>query len=170
MGRILTLLLLVLLLCFNNDASLYAKGKKNQDVVSLGEKPLSCLSEKAKQFVNKHFEAYEFKNCKKEKSKQTLFFSSMGYIEFSPEGDWKRIDGIAMQLPSSLLKEIPASVGDYLKKKYSGSGLRKIVRKKEGYVIRLIYPKTIKLKFNLEGELIEEVEDPVKSSEVESSK
>ena len=169
MGRILTLLLIVVF-CFSSNTFISGRARKNQEVILSDEKPLSCLPEKAKQFVNKHFEAYEFKNCKKEKSKLTLFFSSMGFIEFSPEGDWKRIDGIAMQLPSSLLKELPESVGDFLKKKYSGSGLRKVVRKKEGYVIRFIYPKNIKLKFDLKGNLLEETEVIVDVSEADTLK
>lgn len=168
MKRLLTLMVLVLF-SFNGNIVIYGSGGKQQYVVSSEENPLSCLPEKAKQFVKRHFEAYEFKNCKKEKSKFTLFFSSMGYLEFSPEGDWRKIDGIAMQLPSSLLEEMPDGIGNCLKKKYSGSGLRKVSKKKDGYIVRFIYPKTIKLKFDLEGNLIEETEDPVKSSEVECS-
>lgn len=116
--------------------------------------PITILPGKAQQFIRYHFKAYQFDELKKIKRGLRLFFLANGYIEFDVHGTWRDINGEAMQLPSSLLKELPEPAVSYIKKGYKGTGLKRIVKKNDSYMIWFIFPKDALLVFDLEGKLL----------------
>lgn len=116
--------------------------------------PIVKLPEKAQHFIRYHFNAYQFDELKKIKRGSRLFFLTIGYIEFDVHGIWRDINGGAMQLPSSLVKELPEPAIDYIKKGYKGTGIKRLVRKKDSYMVWFIFPKDALLVFDLKGKVL----------------
>lgn len=116
--------------------------------------PIEKLPEKARLFIEHYFTAYEFDELEKIKGGSRLFFLTIGYIEFDVRGAWRDVNGGAMQLPSSLVKELPEPAVRYIKKGYERTGLKRIVRNKDSYTIWFIFPKDAVLVFDVKGKVL----------------
>lgn len=136
-----------------------------QGVVTVGQKSVESesemvekLPEKAQVFVKHYFSAYQFAEFDKDKQGYRLYFVSLGCIKFNPAGEWSEIDGVAMQLPSDLKKELPQHAVSYMSENYNYSGMKKIVRNKDSFTVEFIYPKNAKLVFDTKGKLLSDTQ------------
>lgn len=153
------ILLVIFLIVLIGNTVTVKGGTKASEVLFVSEEELiDKLPEKAQTFVKQYFSAYQFGESEKNKHGYYLFFVTLGYIRFDAQGEWKEIDGVAMQLPSALTKELPQSAVDYMKRHYNGSGLKKIVRHKNSFNIQFIFPKNSMVTFDAGGKLLSDTQ------------
>lgn len=80
-------------------------------------------------------------------------------ITFERRGNWEEINARKNDISAALEQILPYSLSSYVKTNYPDKKIRKVERKKYGYLVVLSKPESIKLEFNKSGSFISKREN-----------
>lgn len=106
-------------------------------------------------FLNKHFA-----NASVVEIQKTLDFDYEVKLDngvditFERRGNWEEINARKNDISATFEQILPHNLYSYVKANYPGKKIRKVERKKYGYLVTLNKPESIKLEFNKNGSFI----------------
>lgn len=80
-------------------------------------------------------------------------------ITFERRGNWEEINARKNDISTTLGEILPYSLVSYVQTHYPEKKIRKVERKKYGYLVTLNKPKSVRLEFNKSGSFISKKED-----------
>ena len=114
--------------------------------------PFQSLPAPARTFISTHYADMPVPFAKAELCGYEVVLPDGTEIEFTKEGEWKKIDAEHVFIPTGIISTLPAPISDYLTTSFAGIGVEKIEKDFFG-VYELELANDAELRFSKEGML-----------------
>ena len=115
----------------------------------------SKLPQAAREFIDTHFEDETITRVVKDTEGSTDYDVNLGNgfkLEFNSKGVWREVDGRGVELPVSILDEVPAGIVTYVDANHSAQAITGIDINKNSYEVKVT--GGVEIIFSLAGDFV----------------
>ena len=124
--------------------------------IAAQDRPVSYeqLPKPARDFITTHFPSVKVAYAEVDWDGYDVVLANGTDLEFTLKGQWTEIQVRRTKLPESIMKLLPATLTNYLKKHYLGKTIKEINNKPYGYELELVGLHDLELLFDKTGKFL----------------